>query len=115
MNRAKSDRLKAAGWAVSDTRELLSLSDAEAMLVEIRVELAVVLRNARRAHKWTQAEFADAIGSSQSRVAKMESGDASVSIDLLVRSLLASGSSGARIGAAFASADRNSRARRTSR
>jgi predicted transcriptional regulator len=39
----------------------------------------------------TQADLARTMKSSQSRVAKMEAGDASVSLDLLVRSLLAVG------------------------
>ena len=41
----------------------------------------------------TQAEVAKLIESSQSRVAKMEAGDSSVSLDLLVRSLIALGAS----------------------
>jgi transcriptional regulator with XRE-family HTH domain len=39
----------------------------------------------------TQVALAKKIKSSQSRVAKMEAGDPSVSIDLLVRSLIALG------------------------
>ncbi|OGO38999.1 MAG: hypothetical protein A2Z03_00735 [Chloroflexi bacterium RBG_16_56_8] len=39
----------------------------------------------------TQMELARLLESSQSRVAKMESGDSSVSLDLLVRSLIALG------------------------
>jgi transcriptional regulator with XRE-family HTH domain len=41
----------------------------------------------------TQAELARLLGSSQSRVAKMEAADPSVSIDLMVRSLLRMGAS----------------------
>ncbi len=39
----------------------------------------------------TQEDLARLIKSSQSRVAKMEAGDPTVSIDLLIRSLLALG------------------------
>ncbi|RKX43571.1 MAG: transcriptional regulator, partial [Verrucomicrobia bacterium] len=39
----------------------------------------------------TQVALAKLIGSSQSRVAKMEAGDSSVTIDLLMRALLALG------------------------
>ena len=39
----------------------------------------------------TQAQFAKMLKSSQSRVAKMEKGDPTVSVDLLVKSLLALG------------------------
>jgi transcriptional regulator with XRE-family HTH domain len=41
----------------------------------------------------TQEQLARLLKSSQSRVAKMELGDPSVSLDLLVRSLLAMGTS----------------------
>ncbi|MEX2495998.1 MAG: helix-turn-helix transcriptional regulator [Woeseia sp.] len=53
-------------------------------------------RNTRR--RLTQAELARAIRSSQSRVAKMEAGDPTVSIDLLVKSLLALGVSKKELG-----------------
>jgi transcriptional regulator with XRE-family HTH domain len=39
----------------------------------------------------TQAELADKIKSSQPRVANAENGDASVSIELLIRAILATG------------------------
>jgi len=41
----------------------------------------------------TQTELAKHLGSSQSRVAKLEAGDTSVSLDLLIRGLLAVGAS----------------------
>ena len=44
-------------------------------------------------YKLTQEQVARLLKSSQSRVAKMEAGDPSVSLDLLVRSLLALGAS----------------------
>jgi transcriptional regulator with XRE-family HTH domain len=39
----------------------------------------------------TQAEFAASLGTSQSRLNKMEAGDASVSFDLFIKSLVISG------------------------
>ncbi len=62
---------------------------------------------------WTQVRLAEAIGSSQSRVAKMEAEDRSVSIDFLVRSLIVSGASGAKIGEAFAMVGRKRPARKS--
>ena len=59
--------------------------------VEIKVSLARLLRSTRMRRRLTQFELAERIGSSQSRVAKLEAGDPSVSVDLLVRSLLAVG------------------------
>ena len=41
----------------------------------------------------TQLTLARAVGSSQSRIAKMEAGDPTVSIDLLIKALLALGAS----------------------
>ena len=67
--------------------------------------LAALLRKRRESLGYTQTEVADLIGSSQSRVAKMEAGDPSVSVDLLIRTLLALGVNrkqvGRAIGAAF--------------
>jgi predicted transcriptional regulator len=76
----------------------LGLSDAEAEYVEIKLRLSQSLREKRRHRKLGQVDVAKLVKSSQSRVAKMEAADASVSIDLLVRSLLALGASQPEIG-----------------
>lgn len=102
MRHTKRQQLEARGWKVGSTQDFLGLSDEEAHLVAIRAELARTLKEARLERQWTQTRLAQALGSSQSRVAKMEAADRSVSIDLLVRSLIVSGASGERIGAAFA-------------
>ena len=91
MRREKKSRLERKGWRVGTVREFLGLSDEEAAYVELRLRLAESLRRRRQRRNLSQAGLAGLIGSSQSRVAKMEGGDASVSIDLLVRSLLALG------------------------
>lgn len=88
---AKRKRLEAAGWKVGTVQEFLGLSDAEVVFIEIRLALARGLRVRRERKHLTQSELAHRIGSSQSRVAKMESGDPTVSLDLLVRALLALG------------------------
>ncbi|HUR81923.1 MAG TPA: helix-turn-helix transcriptional regulator [Thermoanaerobaculia bacterium] len=87
-----------AGWRVGDARDFLELSDGEAEFVEIKLALARRLRELREEHNWTQAEVARRVGSSQSRVAKMEAADATVSVDLLVRSLLAVGANRRELG-----------------
>ncbi len=104
MRRNKQERLEKAGWRVGDTQDFLDLSDVEAALINVRVVLATELRARRRAKKISQAALAQRIGSSQSRVAKMESADPSVSIDLLIRCLLSFGSTSADIGQAIAKA-----------
>jgi len=91
MKKDKRARLGRAGWKVGTVRELLGLSRAEEALVELKLILSRGLRERRARRRLTQAQLARLLKSSQSRVAKMEAGDPSVSIDLLIRSLLAMG------------------------
>jgi DNA-binding XRE family transcriptional regulator len=84
-------KLEKLGGRVTTTQEFLELIDAEAAIVELRLELAAALRKHRVAAGLTQAELAKAIGSSQSRVAKMESGDPQASLESLVRAIVAAG------------------------
>jgi DNA-binding XRE family transcriptional regulator len=93
MKATKSKRLKKRGWKIGDASEFLCLSAEEQALLELKVTLGHELKMNRMERKWTQAQFAKVVKSSQSRVARMESGDPSVSLDLLVRSLLATGAS----------------------
>jgi ribosome-binding protein aMBF1 (putative translation factor) len=104
MRKEKRERLERAGWRVGNTNELLGLGKEETALIEVRVSLARELRRQRLAKNLSQAALAKRIGSSQSRVAKMEAGDASVSIDLLLRSLFTSGSTSTAIGHVIAKA-----------
>ena len=91
------DRLEAAGWRVGTAREFLGLTQEEAAFVEMKLALAESVRRRRQARRLTQTQLAKRLGSSQSRVAKIEAADPSVSIDLLVRSLLAMGASRAEV------------------
>jgi DNA-binding XRE family transcriptional regulator len=103
MNRAKKARLAAGGWRVGSAAEFLGLSKDEAAFVEIKLALARCLREIRIKRKLSQARVAELVGSSQSRVAKMESGDPSVSVDLLLRSILAVGASANEVARALGS------------
>lgn len=91
MKAEKRRKLEAAGWRIGDAGDFLGSSPSEREFVEIKLALARRLRQLREEHRWTQAELAKRVGSSQSRVAKMEAGDPTVSVDLLVKSLLAAG------------------------
>src|SRR6266542_7163469 len=91
MRAAKQKRLEKAGWRVGDAADFLGLDDVESKVLDIKVALAKLLRSTRARRRLTQFELAERIGSSQSRVAKLEAGDPSVSMDLLVRSLIAAG------------------------
>jgi hypothetical protein len=91
MRESKRKRLQAKGWKVGSAKEFLELSDEEDAYIELRLKLAEGLKERRLGRGLTQVQLAKAVRSSQSRVAKMESGDPTVSLDLLVRSLLALG------------------------
>ncbi len=91
MNESRRKRLEAAGYKVTDTREFLGLSNEEMAYIDLRIALSNALRARRKAEGLTQQALAARLGSSQSRVAKMEARDESVSLDLLVRALLTTG------------------------
>lgn len=106
MKKSRRESLRAAGWRVGSTREFLGLSRDEVALIELKLGLADLLREERLEQGLTQAVVAKRIGSSQSRVAKLEAGEASVSLDLMVRLALALGLTPATIGKAFGRAAR---------
>jgi len=93
MRKAKKEWLETKGWRVGTAEEFLGLSPEEATFIELKLRLSENVRLRRSRKKLSQKAFAQMIRSSQSRVAKMEGGDPSVSIDLLIRSLLALGAS----------------------
>ena len=91
MDADKRMRLEAAGWAIGVESNFLGLTEAEAELVELKTRLALFAKEQRKMSNMSQDALAKKMGSSQSRVAKIESGDPSVSLDLIVRALLTSG------------------------
>lgn len=103
MEKAKQERLEAKGWKVGTIADFLELTPEEAALIEIKLALSRNLRQ-RRQNRMTQAELAQKIQSSQPRVAKAENGDRSVSIELLLRAILATGATPQEIGQAIADA-----------
>jgi len=98
MRRSKKEALEAKGWRFGSAQEFLGLSHEETAYVELRLRLADSLRRRRQKRNLSQTGLAKLLHSSQSRVAKMEGGDPSVSIDLLIRSLLALGASNRDLG-----------------
>lgn len=91
MKGTKRARLEANGWRVGSVTQFLELTPEEAALVETRLALSEALRQRRVTHKLTQGDLARRLKSSQSRVAKMEGADRSVSVDLLLKALFALG------------------------
>ena len=98
MKRSKVQKLKAAGWKVGSVREFLNLSAEEASIIEMKLSLAEGVKKLRLARRITQSQLAKQLRSSQSRVAKLESADPTVSIDLLVRTLLVLGATRRDVG-----------------
>jgi DNA-binding XRE family transcriptional regulator len=93
----KSKTIEELGWKDGTVAEFLELTPEESALIEIKLALSKHLRQ-RRAQSMTQTQLAEKIRSSQSRVAKAESGHSSVSIELLVRAILATGATPHEIG-----------------
>lgn len=91
MDDVKRKRLEAQGWRVGSTQNFLELNEEETAYIELKLALGKSLKECRLQKKLTQTELARRIRSNQSRIAKMEAGHPSVSIDLLVKSLLALG------------------------
>ena len=91
MKRGKQAKLKQRGWVVGSVADFLALTPEEAAFVEIKLALSDALRTRRHQAQLSQAQVAKQLASSQSRVAKMEAGDPSVTLDLLIRALLALG------------------------
>ncbi len=93
MDKKKKELLKTKGWKVGSTEEFLFLSEEELAYIELKLSLSRLTKEIRAKRQLTQQQTADLISSSQSRVAKIEAGDPSVSVDLQIRSLLALGAS----------------------
>jgi DNA-binding XRE family transcriptional regulator len=91
VKKAKREALGRKGWKVGSADDFLNLSAEESAYIEMKIALSETLRERRQHEKLSQTELAKLVHSSQSRIAKMEAGDPSVSIDLLMKSLLALG------------------------
>jgi ribosome-binding protein aMBF1 (putative translation factor) len=99
MRESKRKKLDAKVWKIGTPKDFLGMSDEEESYVNLRLSLAEGLKTRRQARGVTQIRLAQAIKSSQSRVAKMEAGDPTVSLDLLVKSLFALGASNRELAA----------------
>ena len=98
MDAAKRARLEAAGFRVGTVSDFLGLSREENELIELRMALSGELKRHRLVLGLSQAALARRLGSSQSRVAKMEAGDPGVSLDLMIRALILTGASRSDLG-----------------
>ena len=103
MKKTRKDKLEKAGWKTGSAADFLELSPEEAAFIELKLALARDLKRRRESKNITQTQLARLLRSSQSRVAKMEAGDPTVSLDLLLRSLLFLGASPKQLARIFAS------------
>ena len=101
MKDSKQQRLRARGWKVGTTKDFLGLSSEEVAFIEMRLALARLFAKRRAALGLTQKHVAVRLGSSQSRIAKLEAGDPSVTVDLMIKSLLKLGASRRDVGRAI--------------
>lgn len=101
MDSAKKRKLERAGWEVGTAADFLAMTPEEAAFVELKLALSDELRARRKDRGLSQVDLARKLGSSQSRVAKMEASEPSVSIDLLIHALLAIGASRREIATAI--------------
>lgn len=99
----KLERLQTGGWKVGNTEDFLQLDEEEARLVALKLSLINAVKKSRIKRKLSQVDLAQRMKSSQSRIAKIEAGDPSVSLDLIVRALIASGATTRDIQVAFTS------------
>ena len=104
MKSQKKRRLQAAGFKVGTAAEFLSLTPSEDALVSLRLALAEEVRRRRLELQFSQADLARRLGSSQSRIAKLEGAEPNVSLDLLFKALLATGARMREVGKVIAAA-----------
>ncbi len=104
MKESKKKALEKRGWSVGSAKDFLKMTDEEAALIELKLSLAENLKTRRQKSHLSQEQLAKLLDSSQSRVAKMEACDRSVSIELLLRALLRLGATRRQLGAIISKA-----------
>ena len=98
MDKDKRKKLEETGFRVGSAAQFLDLTPEEEAYIEIRLDISNLVKSQRVKRGWTQEQLARAIGSSQSRIAKIEAGDPGTSLDLMIKALLRLGISKKDIG-----------------
>jgi len=98
MDKKRQQQLEEKGFQVGSTADFLDLSPEEEAYIDIRLDISNMVKAQRAKRGWTQQQLARAIGSSQSRIAKLEGGDPGISMDLMIKALLRLGTSKKQIG-----------------
>ena len=87
MDAKKLKRLESAGWSATTVQDFLHLDAADMAYLETKLALSRQLREVRVKKHLTQTALATTLKTSQSRVAKMEKADPTVTVDLLMQAL----------------------------
>jgi len=98
MDKKIRKQLEDKGFRVGSAADFLELTPEEEAYIDIRLDFSSLVKSQRAKRGWTQEQLARAIGSSQSRIAKLEGGDPGISLDLMIKSLLRLGTSKEQIG-----------------
>jgi len=98
MDKKKRQQLEEKGFRVGSAADFLELSPEEEAYIDIRLDISNMVKTQRAKRGWTQEQLARAIGSSQSRIAKLEGGDPGISMDLMIKALLRLGTSKKQLG-----------------
>lgn len=98
MDQQYKKKLEENGFKVGSAADFLQLSPEEEAYIEIRFELSEMVKSCRKDRNWTQEQLAQSLGSSQSRIAKMEKPAPETSLDLMLKALLQLGVTKQEIG-----------------
>jgi len=98
MDKKRQQQLEEKGFRVGSAADFLELSPEEVAYIDIRLDISNMVKAQRAKRGWTQEQLARSIGSSQSRIAKLEGGDTGISMDLMIKALLQLGTSKKQIG-----------------
>jgi ribosome-binding protein aMBF1 (putative translation factor) len=98
LNNKRKKELETQGWKFGGFEDFLGISDDEFEYIEIKINLSEMVREFREGKGLSQADAAEILKSSQSWLAKIETADPTVSIDMQIKSLLALGATKQEIG-----------------
>ena len=98
MDKKRKQQREEKGFRVGSAADFLELTPEEEAYIDIRLDISNMVQSQRGKRGWTQDQLARAIGSSQSRIAKLEGGDPGISMDLMIKALLRLGTSKKQIG-----------------
>ena len=113
LDEIRKKRLKSVGFKVGEVADFLDLSPEETAIIEIKLALTQAVRHRSISQKPTQFTIAKRIHSSASRVKKLEAGDPSIPVDMLIRALLATGATREEVGKIISSGSGNEAGRKT--